>query len=174
MRRFLQLSAQRCWSLRSSIASSHLTPSMQVHSFSTLRSTKGDRALDIDSINKEYQVEINEILKKAEARQLRRQEIVGIVSSAKTAKTINVTYYHNKYIRKYNCMISVRRKVMAHDEDEVCSEGDLVRIVPCPPKSRRKRHVLIDLIKKAKKIEDNSSSSVSSDKTAKDHPKPTN
>lgn len=69
--------------------------------------------------------------RRAEEKKLRKQEIVGYVSSAKAAKTITVTYYHDKWIPKYNVHISTRRKIMAHDEEGVCSEGDMVRIVPC-------------------------------------------
>jgi small subunit ribosomal protein S17 len=162
MRRYLLPSSFAILKSRSSALFLSSLPIGCAHSFSSLGSSKEARLLDIDSINKEYQAEIEEVLKKAEERKQRRQEIVGIVSSAKTSKTINVTYYHNKFIKKYNCVISVRRKVMAHDEAGICGEGDLVRVVPCPPKSRRKRHILIDLIKKAKKIEDSNSSASSS------------
>ena len=46
--------------------------------------------------------------------------------------------------------MTVHKKVMAHDENESCTEGDLVRIVPCRPRSASKRHALIDVIRKAK------------------------
>lgn len=42
---------------------------------------------------------------------------------------------------------------MAHDEDEVCEMGDLVRIVPCRPISKMKRHRLLDVIKKGDRLD---------------------
>ena len=79
--------------------------------------------------------------------------IIGIVISTKCAKSITVQYQHPKFISKYNATISTRRKVMAHDEDEICEDGDLVRVVPCRPMSRKKRHKIIDIIRKAKKFD---------------------
>eukprot|EP00607_Mallomonas_marina_P007461 CAMPEP_0182416766 /NCGR_PEP_ID=MMETSP1167-20130531/1124_1 /TAXON_ID=2988 /ORGANISM="Mallomonas Sp, Strain CCMP3275" /LENGTH=46 /DNA_ID= /DNA_START= /DNA_END= /DNA_ORIENTATION= len=38
---------------------------------------------------------------------------------------------------------------MAHDENEEAKDGDYVRITPCRPMSRKKRHSLIDIIRKA-------------------------
>lgn len=43
---------------------------------------------------------------------------------------------------------------MAHDELEKAKFGDVVRIVPCAPKSASKRHMLIDIIKVAPEPED--------------------
>lgn len=42
---------------------------------------------------------------------------------------------------------------MAHDEEEICQDGDLVRVVPCRPMSRKKRHKIIDVIRKARKLD---------------------
>jgi len=41
---------------------------------------------------------------------------------------------------------------MAHDENEIGKPGDLVRIIPCRPYSRRKRHIIKDIIKKEQNI----------------------
>ena len=38
---------------------------------------------------------------------------------------------------------------MAHDENETGNVGDIVRIVPCRPVSKKKRHALIDVIRVA-------------------------
>lgn len=42
---------------------------------------------------------------------------------------------------------------MAHDEHEVCGMGDLVRIVPCRPMSRKKRHKVLDIIRKGDRLD---------------------
>ena len=45
-------------------------------------------------------------------------------------------------------LIVLKCRVVAHDEEELGRLGDVVRIVPCMPKSRKKRHVILDFIKK--------------------------
>jgi hypothetical protein len=42
---------------------------------------------------------------------------------------------------------------MAHDELGLGEMGDIVRIVPSRPMSRKKRHVLKDIIRKAPKLD---------------------
>jgi len=39
------------------------------------------------------------------------------------------------------------KKFMAHDEDEVCKEGDLVMIVPCQRISRKKHFRVYEIIR---------------------------
>ena len=91
----------------------------------------------------EYKEEVDEILNKYEEKRKRKQN----------AKSITVTYQHPKDFPKYNATVSTRRRIMAHDEEEVCDVGDLVRIVPCPPKSAKKRHRIIDIIRKTPKFD---------------------
>jgi small subunit ribosomal protein S17 len=40
------------------------------------------------------------------------------------------------------------KKYMAHDEEEVCVVGDVVRIRSCRPLSKRKSHILHEIIRK--------------------------
>ena len=42
---------------------------------------------------------------------------------------------------------------MAHDEQEECNEGDIVRVIPCKPKSTKKGHVICDIFFKEPQIE---------------------
>lgn len=105
------------------------------------------------SIEIEYQKEIADIQKSFQDRILRRQSIVGIVTSDKCSKSITVQHTHMKYFPKYNKMIPRRKKIMAHDEDELGEIGDVVRIVPCRPMSRKKRHKLMDVLKKAQRLD---------------------
>ena len=44
-------------------------------------------------------------------------------------------------------------QVMAHDEQEECHVGDIVRIIPCKPKSKKKRHAICDILFKEPQIE---------------------
>ncbi len=68
-----------------------------------------------------------------------RRRMQGTVTSAKTPKTITVvvdrTYKHARY-GKY---IHSRKKYLAHDEQGVAREGDVVEIVSTRPLSKRKR-----------------------------------
>ena len=45
--------------------------------------------------------------------------------------------------------IKARKKFMAHDEQEVCKIGDQVRIAETRPLSKRKRHVVEEVVRKA-------------------------
>lgn len=102
----------------------------------------------------EYQAEIADIIKAQEEKIKRRQSLVGVVVSDKMAKTINVRVARDKLIKKYQKVITVHRKFMAHDEHEVCDIGDIVRIVPSRPMSKRKRHKLHEVIRKADNMQD--------------------
>lgn len=55
-----------------------------------------------------------------------------------------------KYFPKYDKSVSRRKKFMAHDENCESKLGDIVRIVPCRPMSTRKRHALIDILRRPK------------------------
>ncbi|RYH10253.1 30S ribosomal protein S17 [archaeon] len=85
-----------------------------------------------------------------EERKKRRQALVGEVVSVKCSKSITVRVEYQKYFPKYDKHISRHNKFMAHDEQEQCKLGDVVRIVPCRPMSKRKRHALIDIIRRPK------------------------
>lgn len=98
----------------------------------------------------EYQGEIKDILTQYEERKKRKQALVGEVVSVKCAKSITVRVEYQKYFPKYDKHISRHNKFMAHDEQERCKLGDIVRIVPCRPMSKLKRHSLIDIIRRPK------------------------
>jgi small subunit ribosomal protein S17 len=72
--------------------------------------------------------------------------MVGTVTSTKNEKSITVTVTRQKLVKKYRKWINRRKRFMAHDEEELANVGDLVRIVPCISKSRKKKHTLIDII----------------------------
>jgi len=97
----------------------------------------------------EYVKEIEDVIKMKEEKLKRRQALVGEVVSTKCLKSITVRIAREKFYPKYNASITRHKKIMAHDEKQECKDGDIVRIVPCRPMSRRKRHTLIDILKKA-------------------------
>ena len=112
-----------------------------------------DPTSNTDDLELEYKPEIDYVLKTAEEKKKRKQALVGIVTSTKCLKSITVQVYHETLISKYQKVVTRRRKVMAHDENKLCNEGDLVRIVPCRPMSKKKRHVIMDIIRKAQRLE---------------------
>lgn len=118
---------------------------MGIFQFSTesqISVAEGDRT----ALAEEYKKEIKDLWEMYAMRRARRQCMVGIVTSTKNAKSITVTVTRQKLVKKYRKWISRRKRFMAHDEKERANVGDLVRIVPCNPKSRKKRHKLIDIL----------------------------
>jgi small subunit ribosomal protein S17 len=100
------------------------------------------------SVEAEYKTEISDILAGYEEKKKRRQAMIGTVVSVKCSKSIVVRVPRDKFNSKYNKTIQVHKRIMAHDQDETGQLGDLVRIVPCRPVSRKKRHSLIDIIRR--------------------------
>jgi small subunit ribosomal protein S17 len=75
--------------------------------------------------------------------------LTGRVVSTKMQKTVAVEIerlikhdVYGKYIRRTT-------KLLAHDETGASHEGDLVKIAPCRPMSRRKSWKLVEVLKKA-------------------------
>jgi small subunit ribosomal protein S17 len=117
---------------------------------------------------KEYASEISDIEAEYERNKARRQALVGVVISNKAAKSITVDVRRPKYVAKYEKTIYKKRMFMAHDEDERCKPGDVVRIVPCRPMSRRKRHTLIDVIKEGVNMQDLEDAAAAKEAAAKE------
>ena len=101
----------------------------------------------------EYALEIADILRRKEVKKERNGSLVGIVVSDKNAKTISIKVDREKYFPKYDAILRRTKKFMAHDEYEICGMGDLVRIVPCRPMSRKKRHKVLDIIRKGDRLD---------------------
>lgn len=84
------------------------------------------------------------------AEQSNKRTIRGVVVSDKMDKTIVVkaerlvkhSVFH-KYVRRHV-------KFKAHDEKNLCKEGDIVRIIECRPISKDKRWRILEIVEKAK------------------------
>ena len=81
-----------------------------------------------------------------------RRSVTGQVVSSKMDKTISVLVerrvehpIYKKYVRKST-------KLLAHDENNECREGDVVAIEECRPLSRRKAWRLQRVITRASEI----------------------
>jgi small subunit ribosomal protein S17 len=78
-----------------------------------------------------------------------QRTLTGKVVSNKMNKTISVAVerrvphpLYGKYVRRTS-------KIMAHDENNECREGDTVVIAECRPLSRHKAWRLVEIVKRA-------------------------
>jgi small subunit ribosomal protein S17 len=75
--------------------------------------------------------------------------LTGRVVSTKMQKTVAVEIQRLVKHPMYGKYIRRTTKLLAHDEQGASHEGDLVKIAPCRPLSRRKSWRLIEVLEKA-------------------------
>jgi len=75
--------------------------------------------------------------------------IQGKVVSNKADKTITVLVERQVKHPLYGKFMRRSTKLHAHDEDNVCNEGDIVTITASRPISKRKTWRLVDVVDKA-------------------------
>ena len=80
----------------------------------------------------------------------RRKERVGYVISDKMEKTVVVQVSDLTQHPLYKKTIQRRVRLQAHDEENVCGIGDLVRIMETRPISKSKRWRVVEVVEKAK------------------------
>ncbi|MFS1703199.1 30S ribosomal protein S17 [Aestuariibacter sp. GS-14] len=75
--------------------------------------------------------------------------VQGRVVSNKMDKTITVAV--ERFVKHpiYGKFIKRTTKLHAHDESNVCNEGDTVTVRECAPISKSKTWVLVDVVEKA-------------------------
>ncbi len=73
-----------------------------------------------------------------------RRVLTGRVTSDKMDKTITVLVNRRVMHPLYKKFIRRSKKYAAHDEHNVCVEGDMVRIIECRPISKRKTWLLLE------------------------------
>ena len=69
----------------------------------------------------------------------------GTVTSTKMAKTVIVTVHTYKNHPKYKKSYRTTKKFYAHDEGEICKEGDTVTIKESRPLSKLKRWQVLEV-----------------------------
>ena len=74
--------------------------------------------------------------------------LTGNVVSDKCDRTIVVSIARRKKHRLYKKYITLSKKLKAHDPDNECRVGDLVRVVESRPLSREKRWRLVEIVKR--------------------------
>ncbi len=78
-----------------------------------------------------------------------RKVLVGRVVSNRMDKTVVVEVERRRRHRLYGKVIATRRKFKAHDADNRCGMGDLVKIIESRPISRDKRWVVTEILERA-------------------------
>jgi small subunit ribosomal protein S17 len=81
-----------------------------------------------------------------------RQELVGVVTSAKMQKTIVVKVTRTTEHRLYQRVIRSNKKYYAHDETGEAHVGDTVRIISTRPLSKLKRWRLKQVISRSTRV----------------------
>ena len=79
-----------------------------------------------------------------------RKVRTGVVSSISGDKTITVQITERKPHSKYGKMITVSKKLHAHDENNEAGLGDTVTVMETRPLSKTKRWRLVEIVEKAK------------------------
>jgi len=74
---------------------------------------------------------------------------VGRVVSSKMQKSVTVSVERLVKHPAYGKFIRRTTKIMAHDEEGTCREGDTVAIVECRPISKRKSWKVVEVLERA-------------------------
>jgi len=78
-----------------------------------------------------------------------RRILVGRVLSNRMDKTVVVQVERRRRHRLYGKVIAMRKKYKAHDAENTCQIGDLVKMVESRPLSREKRWVVTEILERA-------------------------
>lgn len=82
-------------------------------------------------------------------KEVKLRTITGKVVSNKMDKTVTVLVERVVKHPVYGKYIKRSTKMMAHDEQNVCQEGDLVSITSCRPLSKNKAFKLVEVLEAA-------------------------
>ena len=85
-----------------------------------------------------------------ETRKNTRRERVGVVVSNSMDKSIVIAVKQKVKHPIYGKFVNKTSKFMAHDEENSCNVGDMVRISETRPMSKNKRWRLIEIVERAK------------------------
>ena len=80
----------------------------------------------------------------------RRKVMIGKVVSNKMDKTIVVAIEYKVKHPLYGKIVKRTYKLKAHDEKNVCSIGDKVKVMETRPLSKDKRWRLVEIVEKVK------------------------
>ena len=83
------------------------------------------------------------------AEKKKPRTLTGRVVSNKMQKSVTVSVERLVKHPAYGKFIRRTTKVMAHDEEGSCREGDTVAIVECRPISKRKAWRVVEIVRRA-------------------------
>ncbi len=86
----------------------------------------------------------------SEVRETSRKVRVGKVVSDKMDKTVVVIVEDRVAHKKYKKIIGKTYRLKAHDENNECGVGDIVKVMETRPLSKDKRWRVVEIIEKAK------------------------
>ena len=86
----------------------------------------------------------------SEVRETSRKVRVGKVVSDKMDKTVVVIVEDRVAHKKYKKIIGRTYRLTAHDENNECGVGDIVRVMETRPLSKDKRWRVVEIVEKAK------------------------
>lgn len=78
-----------------------------------------------------------------------RKVLVGRVLSNRMDKTVVVQIERKQRHRLYGKVITMRKRFKAHDAENACQIGDLVRIAESRPLSKQKHWVVTEILERA-------------------------
>ena len=78
-----------------------------------------------------------------------KKELIGLIVSDKMDKSVVVQVERFVQHRVYKKFMVQYKKYHAHDEKNVCSVGDTVKIIETRPLSKLKRFRVTEVVKKA-------------------------
>lgn len=84
------------------------------------------------------------------SQRAQRKTRTGVVTSNKMDKTVVVTVTDHIQHPLYKKYIKRTVKLKAHDEENICNEGDTVRLMETRPLSKDKRWRVTDIVTKAR------------------------
>lgn len=79
-----------------------------------------------------------------------RKVVTGTVVSISGDKSITVKIDYRKRHPKYGKMMTISKKLHAHDEKNECGVGDRVTVMETRPLSKTKRWRLVEIVERAK------------------------
>ena len=79
-----------------------------------------------------------------------RKTRIGVVVSNKMDKTITVSTEDFVRHSLYGKAVKRTKKFKAHDEENICSIGDTVKVMETRPLSKDKRWRLVEIVEKVK------------------------
>ena len=79
-----------------------------------------------------------------------RKERIGVVASNKMDKSIVVVIERKVKHALYGKFVKKTSRFVAHDQENTCNEGDIVKIMETRPLSKSKNWRLVEIIERAK------------------------